>query len=142
MNELGLESTLAIVKPDAVRSGHTGKIIDRIIQSNFRVRGLKQRQLTHKDARLFYIEHKDRPFYSDLVDYMTSSEVVIACIGKKAAVAAWRDMIGATDPADAEKGTIRHDFGKSKSENAVHGSDSPESAQREIYFFFSQLELV
>ena len=135
------ERTLIIIKPDAFTSGHTGKIIDRIIQENFNMVAMKQIQLSLHHAKLFYKEHENQPFYNALTNYMISSPVVVACLEKDNAVQNWRNVIGVTNPAEAEAGTIRKEFGKSKSENAVHGSDSIESAQREISFFFNGLEL-
>ena len=139
MNEI--ESTLIMIKPDAMLAGYAGKIIDRIIREKFLIRSLKQQHLTCQEAQNFYAEHKDRPFYDQLTKYMSSHPIVIACIARAQAINHWREVIGATDPAEAFANTIRKEFGKSKGENAVHGSDTPESAQREISFFFSEIEL-
>ncbi len=136
-----IESTLIMIKPDAMQAGHLGKIIDRVIQEHFSIRSLKQKHLTLHEAQSFYIEHKARPFYGALTTYMSSHPIVIACITRDQAINYWREVIGATDPAEADENTIRKRFGKSKGENAVHGSDAPESAQREISFFFSGIEL-
>ena len=131
------EQTLIIIKPEALTSGYTGKIIDRIIQEGFTIVSMKQIHLSLKHAKLFYKEHEKRPFYDELTQYMISAPVVVACLEKEDAVQSWRKVIGTTDPSQAEEGTIRKEFGRSKSENAVHGSDSITSAKREIFFFFS-----
>ncbi len=136
------ELTLIIIKPDAVQSGNAGKILDRIIQEKFIIRALKQKHLTVKEMQIFYLEHKNRPFYDELTNYMSSHPSIIACLEKDDAIKRWRQVIGATNPDEAEANTIRKKFGKSKSENAVHGSDSQNSAKREISFFFSGLDLL
>jgi nucleoside-diphosphate kinase len=134
--------TFAIIKPDAVGAGFTGKIIDRIIGGGFRLRALKMIQQTRQQAEGFYEVHRGKPFYEGLTEFMSSGPCVVLVLEKDGAVKAWRDLMGATDPAKAEEGTIRKEFGASVGENATHGSDSDENAAIEISYFFSQLELV
>lgn len=132
--------TLTILKPDAVANGHTGKIIDHILQAGFKIRAMKQIQLDEKTAGNFYGIHRERPFFKDLVSFMTSGPVVPMILEKDNAVADFRELIGATDPTKAAPGTIRNLYAKSIDANAVHGSDSDENAWREARFFFSELE--
>jgi len=134
--------TLAIIKPDAVGVGHTGKIIDRIMAGGFRIRALKMIQQTRKQAEGFYEVHRGKPFYEGLTEFMSSAPCIVMALEKESAVKAWRDLMGATDPAKADEGTIRKEFGGSVGENATHGSDSDENAAIEIAYFFSKLELV
>ena len=134
--------TFGIIKPDAVRAGHTGKIIQSIIDNGFRVRGLKLIHMNRKEAEGFYAVHRERPFFAGLTEFMSSAPCVVMALEKENAVKAWRDLMGATDPAKADEGTLRKAFGGSVGENAVHGSDSDENAAIEISYFFSQLELV
>ena len=134
--------TFGIIKPDAVRSGQTGAIIQRITDGGFRVRAMKLIQMTLAEAEGFYAVHKERPFFPELTQFMSSAPCVVMALEKEGAVKAWRDLMGATDPAKAEEGTLRKEFGGSMGENAVHGSDSEENARIEISYFFSQLELV
>ena len=134
--------TFGIIKPDAVRSGQTGAIIQRITDGGFRVRALKLIQMTLAEAEGFYAVHKERPFFPELTQFMSSAPCVVMALEKEGAVKAWRDLMGATDPAKADEGTLRKEFGGSMGENAVHGSDSEENARIEISYFFSQLELV
>ena len=134
--------TFAIIKPDAVNSGHTGKIIDRIIAGGFRIRAMKMLHLSLREAEGFYAVHRERPFFSGLTEFMSSAPCVVMVLEKDGAVKAWRDLMGATDPAKADAGTIRKEFGGSVGENATHGSDSDENAAIEIAYFLSQLELV
>ena len=134
--------TFAIIKPDAVNSGHTGKIIDRIIAGGFRIRAMKMLRLSLREAEGFYAVHRERPFFSGLTEFMSSAPCVVMVLEKDGAVKAWRDLMGATDPAKADAGTIRKEFGGSVGENATHGSDSDENAAIEIAYFLSQLELV
>jgi nucleoside-diphosphate kinase len=134
--------TFAIIKPDAVGAGHTGKIIDRIIAGGFRICALKMIHQTRKQAEGFYEVHRGRPFYDGLTEFMSSGPCVVMALEKEGAVKAWRDLMGATDPAKADEGTIRKEFGGSVGENATHGSDSDENAAIEISYFFSKLELV
>ena len=134
--------TFAIIKPDAVRAGYTGKIVDRIIAGGFRIRAMKLLHLTRKQAEGFYAVHRERPFFPGLTEFMSSAPCVVMVIEKPGAVKAWRDLMGATDPAKADANTIRKEFGSSVGENATHGSDSDENAAIEISYFFSQLEIV
>ncbi len=134
--------TFTMIKPDATGAGNTGKIIDRIIGAGFTLRGMKLTQLTKHDAETFYAVHKERPFYGELVEYMTSGPIVAAVLEKDNAVEDFRKLIGATNPAEAAEGTIRRDFAESIAANAVHGSDSDENAAIEAAFFFSKRELV
>ena len=134
--------TFAIIKPDAVRAGHTGNIIQRITDTGFKLRAMKMLHLTLKEAEGFYAVHRERPFFAGLTEFMSSDPCVVMVLEKENAVKAWRDLMGATDPAKADEGTIRKEFGGSVGENATHGSDSDENAAIEIAYFFSQLELV
>ena len=131
--------TLAIIKPDAVAAGHTGSIINMIEDAGFTIRAMEKRSLTQDDAERFYAVHKERPFFEELVTFMSSGPVVVLALEKAGAQEAWRELMGATDPKDAAPGTIRQKFAKSIGENAVHGSDSTATAQEEIAFFFSKL---
>jgi nucleoside-diphosphate kinase len=134
--------TFTIVKPDSVRKGNFGKIISRIEGEGFKVLGLKKVSLSRAQAEGFYAVHKERPFYSSLVEYMTSGPVFVAALEREGAVAHLRKVMGATDPAKADAGTIRKDFGESIEQNAIHGSDSDENAAIEIAFFFAASELL
>ena len=134
--------TFAIIKPDAVRAGNTGRIIQRISDSGFKIRALKLLKMNLKEAEGFYAVHRERPFFPGLTEFMSSAPCVVMVLEKEGAVKAWRDLMGATDPAKADDGTIRKEFGSSVGENATHGSDSDENAAIEIAYFFSQLELV
>jgi nucleoside-diphosphate kinase len=134
--------TFGIIKPDAFRAGHTGEIIQRILDNGFHIRGLKLIHMTRKEAEGFYAVHRERPFFAGLTEFMSSAPCVVMVLEKENAVKAWRDLMGATDPAKADDRTLRKEFGGSVGENAVHGSDSNENAVIEISYFFSQLELV
>jgi len=134
--------TLGIIKPDAVRAGIAGHIIQRILDDGFRIRGLKLLHITRREAEGFYAVHRERPFFSGLTEFMSSAPCIVMVLEKEGAVKAWRDLMGATDPAKADKGTLRKEFGASVGENAVHGSDSDENAAIEIAYFFSRLEIV
>ena len=134
--------TFAIIKPDAVRAGHTGNIIQKINDAGFKLRAMKMLHLTLKQAEGFYAVHRERPFFAGLTEFMSSDPCVVMVLEKENAVKAWRDLMGATDPAKADEATIRKEFGGSVGENATHGSDSDENAAIEIAYFFSQLELV
>ncbi len=136
-----MERTFAIIKPDAVERNITGKIIERIEAAGFRICGMKKLFLTKAQAEGFYYVHKERPFFHDLCTFMSRSPVVALVLEREDAIAKWRELMGATNPANAEAGTIRKEFGLGIEENTVHGSDSPESAAFEIPYFFSQLEL-
>ena len=133
-------STFTMIKPDATSKGYTGAILDQIIKAGFKVKAMKWTNLTPAQAGQFYEVHKERPFYGELVDFMSSGPIVAAIIEKDNAVADFRTLIGATNPAQAAEGTIRKNFAASIGENAVHGSDSDENAQIEGNFFFSKLE--
>lgn len=134
--------TFTMLKPDALENGHTGKIIDMIIQAGFQIKAMKLTQLTTEQAQKFYEVHAERPFYGELVEYMTSGPIVAAILEKDNAVADFRALIGATDPAEAAEGTIRKYYAESKGRNAVHGSDSDENAAIEGEFHFSASEIV
>ncbi len=134
--------TFGIIKPDAVKKGHSGKIIDKILSNGFKIRGMKLIHQTIKEAEGFYAVHAERPFFGELTEFMSSGPCVVMALEKENAVKAWRDLMGATNPAEAEEGTLRKDFAGSIGENAVHGSDSDENAAIEISYFFSKLELV
>jgi nucleoside-diphosphate kinase len=134
--------TFGIIKPDAVSAGHTGSIIKKILDNGFKIRGLKLIHMTRKQGEGFYAVHRERPFFPGLVEFMSSGPCVVMALEKESAVKAWRDLMGATDPAKADPGTLRKEFGGSVGENAVHGSDSDENAAIEIAYFFSHLELV
>ena len=134
--------TFTIIKPDSVRKGNFGKIIGRLEAEGFRILGLKKVSLSQKQAESFYGIHRERPFFGDLVRYMTSGPVYVAALEREGAVPQLRKVMGATDPAKADAGTIRKDFGESIEQNAIHGSDSDENAKIEIAFFFAESELV
>lgn len=137
-----MEQTLSILKPDAVKKGVIGKIVDRFESNGLRVAAMKKLQLSQAEAGNFYIVHKDRPFYGELIEFMTSGPVVAMVLEGENAVARNRELMGATDPKKAEKGTIRADFAESIDANAVHGSDSLENAKVEIAFFFANKEIL
>ena len=134
--------TFAIIKPDAVKNNYTGLIYDRIIKAGFNIIGAKLKKMTKNEANEFYSIHADKPFYNELTDFMSSGYSMVLALKKENAVQEWRKTIGATNPDDADEGTIRKDFASSLSENAVHGSDSDENALKEINFFFSGSELI
>ena len=137
-----MEKTLIIIKPAAVKNKPIGHILSRIESEGFQILGMKYKQLSRAEAEGFYAEHKERPFFGSLCDFMTSGPVVVAALQAADAVAKWRTLIGATDPAQAAENTIRKLYAESKEANAVHGSDSAESAAREIKFHFTDAELV
>ncbi|HCL05247.1 MAG TPA: nucleoside-diphosphate kinase [Chitinophagaceae bacterium] len=132
--------TFTMIKPDATAKGYTGAILDQIIKAGFSVKAMKWTRLTPEQAGLFYDIHRERPFFGELVEFMSSGPIVAAILEKENAVADFRKLIGATNPAQAEEGTIRKQFAASVGENAVHGSDSDENAAIEGDFFFSKLE--
>ncbi len=136
-----MEQTLSIIKPDAVKKGVIGKIIDRFESNGLRVAAMKKLELSKRDAQSFYAVHKERPFFGELVEFMTSGAVVVMVLEGEDAVAKNRKLMGATNPKEAEKGTIRADFAESIDANAVHGSDSLENAKKEIEFFFAKREI-
>lgn len=133
--------TFTMLKPDAIENGHMGKIIDMIIQAGFSIKAMKFTRLTEDQAKKFYEVHSERPFYGELVEYMTSGPIVAAILEKDNAVADFRALIGATDPAEAAEGTIRKYYAESKGRNAVHGSDSDENAAIEGKFHFADSEV-
>jgi nucleoside-diphosphate kinase len=135
----GIEKTFAIIKPDAVAAKNSGKIIDVIEKNGFEIIRIQKLKLSKEQAEKFYAEHKERGFFRDLVDFMTSGPVIIMVLSKEDAVSAWRNLMGATNPAEALPGTIRKSFGTDKGKNATHGSDSQEAAKREIGQFFPEL---
>ncbi len=130
-----------MIKPEAVANGTTGKIIDMIIEAGFKIKAMKLKQLSKEEAGEFYAVHSERPFYGELVDYMSEGPIVAAVLEKDNAVADFRTLIGSTDPAEAAEGTIRKAYAESKAKNACHGSDSDENAQIEANFHFSASEL-
>lgn len=138
---MAVERTLSIIKPDAVAKNVIGQIVTRFEAADLRVVAMKMVQLSQEQAEGFYAEHKERPFFGDLVSFMTSGPVVVQVLEGDNAIAKNRELMGATNPQEAEAGTIRADFAESIDENAVHGSDSPESAKREIDYFFTAEEV-
>ncbi|GBD88571.1 nucleoside diphosphate kinase [bacterium BMS3Abin03] len=134
--------TLAIIKPDAVNNEYAGEIIDKIIKAGFKIKAMKMTRLTVDSAEGFYAIHKERPFFGELVEYMTSGPCIPMALEKENAVEDYRKLIGATDPAKADEGTIRKLYAKNIQFNAVHGSDSDENAEKEISHFFSRNELL
>lgn len=137
-----METTLTILKPDSVGAGSAGKILALLEEKGFKIRGIKQMRLSQAQAREFYAIHKERPFYADLVEFMTSGPVIPVALERDNAVAYLREVMGATDSEKAEEGTVRNLYGTNIERNAIHGSDSPENAQRELAFFFSESELI
>ena len=138
MNDL----TFAIIKPDAVKNNYTGQIYDRILKAGFTILAAKLKRMSKSEANEFYSIHSDKPFYDELTDFMSSGHSMVLALKKDNAVLEWRKTIGATNPDEADEGTIRKDFASSLSENAVHGSDSDENAIKEISLFFSGTELI
>ena len=134
--------TFAMIKPDAVRNRNTGKIYDRILTSGFIIVSAKLLRMTKSQAEGFYDVHSERPFFGELTEFMSSGPCMVLALKKENAVEEWRKTIGATNPDEAETGSIRKDFATSIGENAVHGSDSDENAKKEIGFFFSESELI
>ena len=141
MTAAAIQRTLAIIKPDAVAKGVVGQIVNRIEQAGLKVLAAKMILMSREDAAGFYIVHKERPFYASLCHFMTQGPSIPMVLEGENAIARWRDLMGATDPAKAAPGTIRKEFASSIEANAVHGSDSPESAAFEIPYFFSSLEI-
>ena len=138
---MAVERTLSIIKPDATRRNLVGHVVARIEESGLRVIAMRRIHLTRDQAERFYEIHKERSFYSDLCDFMTSDPVVVQVLEGEDAIIKNREVMGATNPANAEEGTIRKQFGESVEANTVHGSDSPETAATEIAFFFSEAEI-
>ena len=134
--------TFAIIKPDAVKNNNTGKIYNHIIESGFNILAAKLITMSKHQAEQFYLIHKDRPFYGELTNFMSSGSCMVLALKKENAVEYWRSTIGATDPADAVEGSIRNLYGRDLGHNAVHGSDSDDNAKKEIAFFFTEYELI
>lgn len=132
--------TFTMIKPDAVTNGHTGKILDQILNAGFTIKAMKYTRLSKEQAEMFYAIHKERPFFNDLVNFMTSGSIVAAILQKENAVNDFRELIGNTDPKKAAPGTIRNKFAQSIDANAIHGSDSDENAEIEGNIFFSKFE--
>ena len=137
-----MDRTFAIIKPDAFAASHAGKIITRIYQEGFKIVGLKKLFLSKTEAEGFYYVHRERPFFDELTDYMSSGPCIVMVLEAPGAIKKWRDLMGPTNPAEALPGTLRQEFGSSIEKNAVHGSDAPETAAFEISYFFSGLELL
>lgn len=137
-----MERTLAILKPDCQQKKLTGKVIDAILSAGFKMIGLKMALLKREQIEAFYEVHRGKPFYAGLIDFMLEGPVIVAVLEKNDAVQAWRKLMGCTNPADAEEGTIRRAWAETVSRNVVHGSDAVETAEREIAFFFSKSELL
>ncbi len=137
-----MERTLGIIKPDAVSKGYAGKILAIVEENGFKIVGLKKIKLTKEKAEGFYYVHKDKPFFNSLTDFMSEGPIIVMVLEKENAIADWRKLMGATNPENAEEGTLRKMFAENIERNAVHGSDSPESAKYEISYFFNALELV
>lgn len=136
-----MERTFAIIKPDAVKKGVAGQILARIEAAGFRVCGMRMIHLSKQEAEGFYDVHRARPFFGALTDFMSSGPCIVMCLEADGAIKKWRDLMGATDPAKAEAGTLRKEFGASIDNNATHGSDAPETAAFELGYFFRGLEL-
>jgi len=137
-----MERTFAIVKPDAFAAGHAGRILARIYEEGFCIIGMKKLNLSEAQAAGFYYVHKDRPFFVDLKGFMSSGPCIALVLEAEGAIRKWRDLMGATNPADAGEGTLRKEFGTSLGRNAVHGSDAAETAAFEVGYFFSGMELL
>jgi nucleoside-diphosphate kinase len=136
-----MERTLAIIKPDAVSRGLTGEILSRIHRAGFQIVAIKSLRLSRGEAEGFYAVHRERPFFKDLTEFMSSGKAVVMVLEAENAITKWRDTMGATDPAKAAPGTIRREFGTSIQNNCTHGSDAPDTAAFEIRYFFSEMEL-
>jgi nucleoside-diphosphate kinase len=139
---MAVERTFGIIKPDAVKKGNTGAILSMIEENGFRIVGLKTRRISKQEAEAFYSVHRERPFFSGLVSFMTEGPVVVMVLERENAIAKWRDLMGTTNPANAAEGTIRKKFAENIERNSVHGSDAPETASMEIPFFFGAAELL
>ena len=137
-----MNKTFAIIKPDAIKNNKTGLIYNHILENGFKVLSAKLIKMTKAQAEGFYAVHAERPFFSELTDFMSSGQCMVLALEKDNAVSEWRDTIGATNPEEAEKGTIRQLYATNIGENAVHGSDSNENAEKEIAFFFTNCELI
>lgn len=139
---MAIERTLAIIKPDAVGRGLAGDILKHIHEAKFKIAAIKSLRLTKSEAEGFYAVHRERPFFKDLTEFMSSGKVVVIALEAENAIARWRETMGATDPAKAAAGTIRKTFGSSIQNNCTHGSDAPDTARLEISYFFSGMELI
>ncbi len=139
---MSIERTFAIIKPDAVKRGLTGEILSRINAAKFQIIAIKSLRLTKSEAEGFYAVHRERPFFGELTDFMSSGKAVVLVLEAEGAIAKWRETMGVTDPAKAAPGTIRRDLGTSIQYNCTHGSDAPETAAFEIGYFFSGMELI
>ena len=137
-----MERTFAIIKPNAFIAGNAGKIITRISAEGFKIVGMKKLYLSKQEAEGFYYVHKERPFFGELTDFMSSGPCIVMVLEAEGAIKKWRDLMGATNPANAAEGTLRREFGDSLEANATHGSDAPETAAFEMGYFFSGLELL
>ncbi len=137
-----MERTFAIIKPDAFAAGHAGKILARIYQEGFTVVGIKKLYMSKIEAEGFYAVHKERPFFGELTDFMSSGPCVVMALEAEGAILKWRELMGATNPAEAAEGSLRREFGTSIGNNATHGSDAPETAAFELGYFFNGLELL
>jgi nucleoside-diphosphate kinase len=136
-----MERTFAIIKPDAVRKGSAGQILARIEQAGFRICAMRMIYMSKREAEGFYHVHRERPFFGGLTDFMSSGPCIVLCLEAPGAIKNWRDLMGATDPAKAEAGTLRKEFGASIDNNATHGSDAPETAAFELAYFFRGMDL-
>lgn len=139
---MALEQTFGIIKPDAVKNSHVGAILALLEEHGFRIAALKRRKISKQEAEAFYAVHKERPFFGGLITFMTEGPAVVMVLERENAVTKWRELMGATNPANAENGTIRKKFAENIERNSVHGSDAPETAAIEIPFFFSTAELI
>ena len=139
---MAMEHTFAIIKPDAVGRGQTGEILARIQKAGFKIVAMKSMRLTKEEAGGFYAVHRERPFFGELAEFMSSGKIFAIVLEAEGAISKWRDTMGATDPKKAAPGTIRHDLGTSIGSNCTHGSDAPETAAFEIGYFFSGMELI
>jgi nucleoside-diphosphate kinase len=139
---MSIERTFSIIKPDAVAGGHTGEILAAIEQAGFRIVGLRMTRLAEAQAQAFYAVHRDRPFFGGLVKFMTEGPIVVMALEREDAVKKLREVMGATNPANAAEGTIRKRFASNIERNSIHGSDAPETAEVELRFFFSTSELL
>jgi len=137
-----MERTFGIIKPNAFADGNSGKILQRIYEEGFKIRGLKKLYLSKAEVEGFYYVHKDRPFFAELTEFMSSGPCIVMVLEAENAILKWRDLMGATNPAEAAEGTLRREFGASLRENGTHGSDAAETAAFEIGYFFSGLELL
>jgi nucleoside-diphosphate kinase len=139
---MAAERTFGIIKPDAVKKGHTGAILAMVEENGFRIVGLKTRRISKQEAEAFYAVHRERPFFGGLVSFMTEGPVVVMVLERDNAIAKWRELMGATNPANAAEGTIRKEFAENIERNSVHGSDATATASVEIPFFFGTAELL